>query len=395
MTSVVDTSVKFIHSTQSGSPILNGTAGSGIALLDALLVTGWGLQTAASLSVAGGVATITFSSTFPAVVDSVISVDGSSIAALNGEQKVTSVGSNKVSFRTAAADGVATGTITAKMAPAGWSKVFTGTNKAVYKSADPKAHGQYLRVDDSSPTSMRVVGYESLSDIDTGTGPFPTSAQQAGGCYWTKSFAAQNGANPFFIAADSRFVLVHLCPYAYASAKYVGGATNGFGDMIPTRQAGDAFATGLNGSLTETSNAADRTLDSGFYTGVWFPRDYTGLGGPVINVRRPLIGSNESVSGRDTSFGTFPSKFDGRLMLSDVVCSADGSSPIRCFVPGLYHAPQAGLSASFSRGNIVPGRGKLEGRNLFALASFYAGQSLSTGIQDLGISFVDITGPWR
>ena len=80
MISLVDTSVKFIHSSQVGSPTLNGTAGSLLSVLDALLVTGWGLQTATSLVVAGGVATISFGSTFPAIVDSVILVDGSSIA---------------------------------------------------------------------------------------------------------------------------------------------------------------------------------------------------------------------------------------------------------------------------------------------------------------------------
>jgi hypothetical protein len=33
----------------------------------------------------------------------------------------------------------------------------------------------------------RASGYESMSDVNTGTGPFPTAAQVAGGGYWEKS----------------------------------------------------------------------------------------------------------------------------------------------------------------------------------------------------------------
>ena len=56
---MADTSVNRIHESMRGAPVLNGVAGSLIGLLDTFLVNGWGLATANSLSVSGGVATLT------------------------------------------------------------------------------------------------------------------------------------------------------------------------------------------------------------------------------------------------------------------------------------------------------------------------------------------------
>ena len=159
MTSPVDTSVKFFRSTMPGAPALRGQVGSLIALLDACLVNGWGSQTASSVIISGGVATATFPSDHAAAVESVVLVAGATPAGLNGEQKVTAVAPNVIRWATAEADGTATGTITVKMAAAGWTKVYTGTNLAVYKSASPQAHGQFLRVNDTGTTAARVVGY--------------------------------------------------------------------------------------------------------------------------------------------------------------------------------------------------------------------------------------------
>lgn len=46
MASPVDTSVKFYREDFPGAPVLNGVAGSLIALLDACLCTGFGLRSA-------------------------------------------------------------------------------------------------------------------------------------------------------------------------------------------------------------------------------------------------------------------------------------------------------------------------------------------------------------
>jgi hypothetical protein len=63
MTSPVDTSVKIFSSTMVNAPVLNGVAGALVALLDAVLVTGFDTKSSVSIAVAGGIATATWAGT--------------------------------------------------------------------------------------------------------------------------------------------------------------------------------------------------------------------------------------------------------------------------------------------------------------------------------------------
>jgi len=185
MASPVDTIVKWARSDMPGAPVLTRAAGSMTALLDALLVDGWGLQAATSVVVASGVATATFAADHAAAMHSVVEVAGAtgSYTDLNGEQKITVANSNTLKWATALPDGTATGSITVKMAGGGWERPFTGTNLRAYRSASAQRHGQYLRVNDTGVGDTRVTGYESMTAISTGTGPVPTPAQVIGGYY--------------------------------------------------------------------------------------------------------------------------------------------------------------------------------------------------------------------
>ena len=49
--------VKYIHSGMRGAPVLSGTPGALIGVLDAFLLTGFGMVTAQRVTVSGGVAT--------------------------------------------------------------------------------------------------------------------------------------------------------------------------------------------------------------------------------------------------------------------------------------------------------------------------------------------------
>ena len=80
--------VKFIDSASAtpGTPVLTGQVGSLIALLDALLINGFGSITLTSLVVAGGVATATATAHgFP--VNSVLFLAGATPSGLNGEKR--------------------------------------------------------------------------------------------------------------------------------------------------------------------------------------------------------------------------------------------------------------------------------------------------------------------
>lgn len=401
MTSPVDTSVKFFTSEMTGAPTLNGVAGALISVLDACLVSGFGATTATGLSVTDGVATLTFSGSHAASVDSVILVAGSSISALNGEQKVIARRSGEVDFATDEADGTASGTITFKMAPAGWTKAFSGTNLAAYKIADPTAHGggMYLRVDDTGTMTARVVGYVSMIDISTGTGPFPTSVQLSGGGYWAKARAANSTPVPWALFADGRAVILSVAPGVASTASWSGMQTRIFGDCIPRRLTGDPFAVLL--AISAAGAAADIGGGSGSLditpaatNGFYLPASYSGLGGSTVGVCKPYFGSTSVGSGNDAATaGTFPSPVSGELFLSKmrVQETVATNMPPRADVPGFFFVPQAVPVTTFPAFSVVPGSGDLAGRNLMAIPSNTSNAAASGN----GAAFVDITGPWR
>ncbi len=398
MTSVVDTSVKHFHSGMVGAPVLNGVAGSLAALLDACLITGFDLKSATSLVVDAGVATLSFAGQHSATVDSVVLVEGSSVAALNGEQKVTDIGSGVVKFATAAPDGTATGTITIKMAPAGWTQPFVGTNLATYKSADPASKGMILRVDDTATTQARVVGYEKMTDINTGAGPFPTDLQMPGGGYWGKSGGANINPVQWDIQGDGLKFHLTICAYTGSGSIYTAyqsGVVLSFGDDISTRPGGDPYACSLNYSPSTSFGDPSLTfISTNLYTAM--PRSYSGLGGSALYYPRPYVGAISSASGCDSTLGAFPSVVDGGLRLSRMFFKSNAFTNPRSDIPGLFYAPMSAVYDTFKNRDIVPGTGALTGRKLLALATTNVTNTGSPSTStNTGVSFVDITGPWR
>ena len=138
MASPVDTAGKLFNENLPDAPVLNGVAGSLIDLLTACLVTGFGLRTAVSLVVSGGVATLTLANEAKNAnrLHTVVLVEGvtGALTALNGEQKITFASPTELKFATAAADGTATGAITVKTAPAGWEKKFPGRVESMFSA---------------------------------------------------------------------------------------------------------------------------------------------------------------------------------------------------------------------------------------------------------------------
>lgn len=399
MASPVDTSVKFMNESMPGAPVLSGTAGALISVLDATLVTGFGLRTAVSVVVAGGVATVMLSSDAKNanLLNSVILVDGvaAPMADLNGEQRVTAVSSTTLQFATAVADGTATGTITIKSAPVGWEKKFSGTNKAVYRSTHVQSAKHCLRVDDTGTTTARVVGYETMSDVDSGVAPFPTAAQFAGGGYWWKSAYANSTANAYAFFADPRAILKAVL--TWSTHKNV--EWRGFGEAVPLAPAGDAWATFLSsgGSSSGSNGGYQRCqLDNGAgasasYGMLHVARVFSGIGGSAPAVQIPSTGALSVRSGQDTTFGAGPSSVTGAMTLASLYLadSTTGANP-RAQVPGVRHVPHSGTDSLFSRFSVVDGAGTDAGRRFMAVPT---GDGVTA--EPGGVVFVDITGPWR
>ena len=406
MVSPVNTEVKHYSSLMPNAPVLNGTVGSMIALIEACGVTGFDTKTLTSLVVLAGVATYTFTGTHASTQDSVITVAGvtggpTGFANHNGEQKVTGRPTATTgTFATTLPDGTYTGTITVKMAPFGLAKPFSGTNKAVFRFTDPLSTGMFLRIDDSNAQFARVIGYETMTDVDTGAGLFPTNAQLTGGGYWAKSTASNTTANQWALFADGRTMILHIAPGANANPSSVyGGATRGFGDLLPFRPGGDNYGCFLNCSSQTTSGTMhDGMLDGGSSSTTprcYFPRDYHGLGVALPFVCFPYVGNVSATSGADITFSNFPSYIDGRLWMAKRFFATSSNVPVRGDLPGLYSVPQGQTYPAFTFGNVVDGSEALTGRRLFAINPTNTGMTQVATSSNVGSSFADITGPWR
>jgi hypothetical protein len=391
----MSTSVKHIHSGMRGAPQISGTPGTLIAALDALFISGWGVTTALSVTVAGGVATaqLTPGDTFDR--DAVVLVAGATPGALNGEARVASSSNTSISWATTAPDGVATGTITIKYAPqTSWVKVFAGTNKAVYRSSHPQSAGHYLRVDDTGTTTARVRGFESMSDVDTGVGPFPTEAIMAGGGYWHKSITANATAIRYRIFADERFVIIAIGAGSATPANKNAPA-RGFGDPIALAPGGDVWATVLSFNGSGSSAVGDASFtnpNTGGATGnTVAARAFSGLGGAVAMINEPFTGG--AISGVTATLGAFPSEVDGQLKLSKMFTHEVGTGkPPRAVIPGVLFIPQSGAWGPLSDGDILTGAGDMAGRRLMVVPD--PGNN-SWGNSTAACYLVDITGPWR
>lgn len=386
--------VKWIDSTMRGAPRLSGTAGDLINVLDALLITGWGAITPTSITVASGVATVVTSVGDSFVQDAVVLISGATPAALNGEQRVLTSSNTGFTFATSAASGSATGTISIKYAPqGGWEKVFSGTNKAVYRSLDALGARYFYRFDDSSASgrNARLVGYADMTDVDTGSAPFPTGAQMSEGLYYPKANANNTNAVPYVFAADGRLVITASNSIESSSFTRIY-VVRGFGDLVPL-QATDVSCAVVSGTTAEASvERADRSFghsNTGYNNArIFLPRALGGSLTPVDAVAYPAGGGYSNASGDDATMGGVAAL--GRLLLCSRVVFDNGVA--RAKIPGVYHCPQSGLAALAASGDAIVPDGALPGRVLSVIG---VKGTNSVGNMVSGLALLDIIGPWR
>lgn len=389
----VSTAVKWAVSSMTGAPTLNGTAGSLIALLDAFLVNGFGTKAVDSATVTDGICRMAITGASAAQDHCVIQLAGvtGSGVALNGLQRVKAATASYVEFPCDLPDGPLTGTITFKVAPLGWEKVFFKTNVAVYRSTDPTGTRAYYRVDDTNALYARVTMYESMSDVDTGGGMGPLTSQVSGGFYWHKRSAAATGVY-WVLRGDSKGFYISAAPNAASSP----ATSNGYGLYAyyagdgNSYRSGDAWGAMLTGSPSATySDTSGCVFTTSAATGMVLQRASVGIGAAQF-VTRSVWGAG--VSGADSSQGPFPSRADNGLRLSPIVIS-DGSMAAngpRGELPGAYHCTQTGVVAVMGADvSFTPGQGAFAGKQLQSMG---CGQLAGAAT---GCGFVDVTGPWR
>lgn len=277
---------------------------------------------------------------------------------------------------------------------AGWAKAFSGTNKAAYRppaiSASPSEGNRfYLRVDDSGTTTAGVRGYESMSDVDTGSNPFPTTGQISNpGLVCQKSITADSTVRSWAAVATESFL--YFIPQSAVS--YLGTVSDYdsvvmFGD-IHSYLSGDVYGTIL--VARTTSGTADPTFPNlqnsgGFvaHAGHYIARAYSGSAGAVGFSKTMKLGA--AYQSRGSLFGFFDPLMNaypiGRMFVKEQGTTSSYGT-IRGYIPGLF-----GIYASpnerfkFCTGDIIPSS-FLPGRRFMAVRTgAYAG-------------FIEVTDNW-
>lgn len=390
------TSVKHFHSGMVGAPTLNNAAGALNALLDACLVNGFGSKTLDSLVVSGGIATGSVSTGHSFEVDTIAEIAGATPSGLNGQKRILSVAGNTFTFdATGISNQTATGTITAKLAPLGWAKPFTGTDLAVFRASNPAGTRAFLQVSDAAGSNAFVRGFEAMSTASAGTGPFPTTAQLSSGLFWLKSSTGSpTNARPWVVIGDDRCFYLWVQPNVTAPAG-ANGALFFFGDVVPMKP-GDPFACMAAGYTYDNSANTSPNPQDVAYSGtsnpgsMLMPRSFTAIGTstPVHLRGESYFGGASWSGGTGQGVANYPNAADNAILLSRVMCIEGATPALRAIMRGLLFCPQ-NVTSAFDNRSKLDGRGAYAGRKLMAISS-----GTPAGGSKGAIVFFDITGPW-
>lgn len=412
--------VKVFKSTDAGAPTLpySGLVGGElIAILDACFSTGYNSKTITTLTQTGGVATAYYAAGHNHVSDDVILVAGANEAGFNGDAMVTVVDSTHLTFPVpVGTPSTATGTITSKFSPASnWVKVFSGTNKAAYQSNDTLGSRFFFKIMDnvsatllgSAYSAANMLGFETMQDIDTGTGQFPNPAQVAAfvtpaspaGLWIWKSLGAstETTARKWWVVADSR--AFYLIIGAAGTTNYLGTCTAYFfGDLLP-RRAGDIYSVCIQGDVSATTGQWPNTYNnlflqnnSTYVVGRYIARPYTGMGVPVRAFN--MVGNpGDTYMGGSNGF-TYPDVVANQVFLGDAPAKlfeeTSNYRTYRASMPGFFvpwNSMEGGPQPTPNTGDIIKNVAPLTGRRLM--------WSKCSSASTRSYFCIDLTGPWR
>lgn len=258
--------------------------------------------------------------------------------------------------------------------PVGWQKVFAGTNKAVYRSTALGSSGMYLRVDDTTTTYATVTGYESMTDVDTGTNAWGT-------VYWRKSSTGDTVTRKYLFACDEIFFVLSVGWYA-GTPDYAG--TVAFGDFISDISA-DGYNCWLSGDTFTNATSVQASNNLGYSSamgstqaGQFLARSFSGSVGGVL-VGKPGFGPVAAFG--SVGFANNPSLANGDRFVSPVKIAE--VSEFRGTLPGIFQPLHTNSGSAWSLFSGVAG---LSDRTWI---------NIQTGSSGYNKIWIDVTGPWR
>ena len=216
----------------------------------------------------------------------------------------------------------------------GWSKAYTGSNVAAYRA--PSGNRHYLGVDDSTTLNTRMRGFETMTAagvaVASGTGPFPTDAQQSGGDYFYKSSDTTTARSWLFLSDGKSF---------YFSCQAGGSVTTQnlmfFGEF-ESYKSGDAYNTMLMAESSGASYSSGYALGSTAVAtqgGHYVARAFTQLGGSTTCGK-----ASDYIRGAGGQMGNngvaYPAPLEGGLLLG-VVLVTEPTGGVRGRMPGFWN----------------------------------------------------------
>lgn len=429
--------VKYFTSAMQGAPQLTNAWGDLVSVLDACLVNGFNLKPVASITSAAGIATVTIAAGHLYQVDQVLAHAGADQAEYNGEFRVLTANATQYTIAiTGTPVSPATGaSISTKVAPLNFQKVFSGTNKGVYRSTNVLSNRPYLRVDNSLDPVWtttyakkgKVTMAEAMTDVDTfvanaGRAPFlgsdPTKNEVGTGAGataidgWFKWYYARQGSNTtdtdppeafnrfwVLVGDDRGFYLINQHGSNSGRSMYF------FTDFSSFRQA-DGYssilgATEFGGYSAQSSNPSNVDSD-GYYSagfanranltnspvGKACMRNHTQVGN-YIRLSFASLGTiaGPSVSGYSTGV-PWPNGPDYSLVLHPVYLQEETAGHLRGKMPGLMwvhnNSPMSDMA-------VVANVTGYPGQKFLLVDTAYGFSGNSVGTARMAFN---ITGPW-
>lgn len=308
----------YIHSGMAGAPQYANADGNIPSILEACLVNGFNIRTATSASASGGILTLNFAADPLFEPLQTVELAFSSVALVNGVNRVVANSNNQVTIAIPGLPDGAVGSsgagITIKQAGAGWSKPFGNSTVSVFR---PRAGlRRYLRCVHSAGSSMAANGYEDMSDINTGSGPFPSNPSTA---LYNNEYGYQANL-PWFVIAANKWLVFSI---GNAPTPNYSAGTLVFADILDTTVPGDNFATVIH-------------LVNDWY----FSRSHSGALGSVGAVCRDSDGTNAA----------YPSVINEGLRFIPYCPIFEASDNVlRGVIPNLYKTYPYGPSSNFSQ----------------------------------------------
>lgn len=250
----------------------------------------------------------------------------------------------------------------------GWTKPFSGVNKAVYRP--PAGHRRFLRVDDSFGLYARLRMYDSMSDVDTGTNPVPLDTQISGGSYIAKSNSATSATRDWamFVADSYLYLRVNATAAATASAGMFFGD---FDSLVPGDLYNSALISG-NSTTSSGSRLGERCNLNITNTASHVSGTLAGAIGSTAIGKSHENNTSSTYVGSD-GISAFPNPADGKVYTSTIRIHESGA--LRGVLPGVIALLHSGGSHGYTEYTIFDGSGDLAGRR-FMVMQYYSGAVL-------------------